>query len=289
LTPPASSVGVAFVLPTVLVFAAFLLLPVAAVFLVSLLRWAGFRIGDWEFVGVNNFEHLVGDPVFWGALGNTLIFTLVTTVFLNILGFGYALLVASRLPGHTLARSALFLPVLLSPVVIGLMWSRILDAFGAINQLIAIVSPKAQPVLFLGDTNLVLPSIIAAIIWQFAGYNMLLYYAGLQNLPRDQIESASIDGAGWSATIRNVVLPSLYPVLGTAVLLNVIGGLRVFDLIYVMTRGGPNRGSEVLATYMYEQGFKFSEMGYASAIAVVIVAFSVVAATLRLRWGRRND
>jgi raffinose/stachyose/melibiose transport system permease protein len=278
-------VGLAFVLPSLAVFAAFLVLPVASIFLISLLRWAGFRIGDWQFAGLGNFEHLVSDPVFWAAFAHTVLFTVATTVLLNVLGFAFALLVASRLPGHRLAKSVLFLPVLLSPVVVGLMWSRILDAFGAFNQLITLVAPKSQPVLFLGDPDLVLPSIIVAIVWQFTGYNMLLYYAGLQNLPRDLVEAASIDGAGTWASIRNVVIPSLYPVVGTAILLNVIGGLRVFDLVYIMTRGGPNRSSEVMATYMYEQGFKFSDMGYAGAIAVVIVARSIVGAVMRLRWG----
>jgi raffinose/stachyose/melibiose transport system permease protein len=282
-------VGLAFVLPSMAVFTAFLVLPVASVFFISLLRWAGFRIGDWQFIGLDNFGQLVGDPVFWSAFIHTIVFTVATTVLLNVLGFGYALLIASRLRGHAFAKSVLFLPVLLSPVVVGLMWSRILDAFGAVNQLITIVAPKAQPVLFLGSPSLVLPSIIVAIVWQFTGYNMLLYYAGLQKLPQEQLEAASIDGAGYRSAIRHVVIPSLYPVAGTVILLNVIGGLRIFDLIYIMTRGGPNRSSEVMATYMYEQGFKFSDMGYAGAIAVVIVALSIVAAVLRLQWGRVRD
>jgi len=265
----------------------FLVLPVLAVAGISLLDWAGFRIGDWTFVGLDKFHQMVGDRVFWRSFTNTLLFTVATTVLLNVTGFTYALLIASRVRGSTLARSALFLPVLLSPVIVALMWTRILDAFGAINQLIALVDPTAKPILLLGDPDLALAGVIIATVWQFTGYNMLLYYAGLQNLPRDQLEAAAIDGASKGATIRNVVIPSLYPVIGTAILLNVIGGLRVFDLVYVMTRGGPNRSTEVLATYMYEQAFKFSDMGYASAIAMVIVVLSVSAAILRIRWGSR--
>jgi raffinose/stachyose/melibiose transport system permease protein len=279
--------GVAFVLPAVAVFSLFLVLPVVAVAGIAFLEWAGFRIGDWTFAGLSNFQQAAADPVFWRAFTHTVLFTVATTVLLNITGFGYALLIASRLPGGTLAKSVLFLPVLLSPVIVALMWTRLLDAFGAVNQLIALVDPKARPTLFLGDPDLALASVIVATVWQFTGYNMLLYYAGLQNLPRDQLEAAGIDGAGKRATIRHIVVPSLYPVMGTAILLNVIGGLRVFDLIYVMTRGGPNRSTEVLATYMYEQAFKFSDMGYASAIALVIVVLSVAAAILRIRWGSR--
>jgi len=293
--PPASPrraaspalLGLVFVLPSVAIFALFLVLPVVAVAGISVLEWAGFRLGDWTFVGADNFVQAVGDPVFWRAFTNTLLFTIATTVLLNITGFGYALLIASRVRGSTLAKAALFLPVLLSPVIVALMWTRLLDAFGAANQLISVFAPTAKPTLFLGDPDLALASVVVATVWQFTGYNMLLYYAGLQSLPRDQVEAASIDGAGKRATIRHVVIPSLYPVMGTAILLNVIGGLRVFDLVYVMTRGGPNRSTEVLATYMYEQAFKFSDMGYASAIALVIVVLSVAAAILRIRWGSR--
>jgi ABC-type sugar transport system permease subunit len=279
--------GVAFVLPSVAIFGLFLALPVIAVAGIAMLEWAGFRIGDWSFVGADKVAKAIGDPIFWRAFLNTLLFTVATTILLNITGFGYALLIASRVRGSTLAKMALFLPVLLSPVIVALMWTRLLDAFGAANQLISLIDPKAKPTLFLGDPDLALASVVVATVWQFTGYNMLLYYAGLQSLPRDQLEAASIDGAGKWATIRNVVIPSLYPVMGTAILLNVIGGLRVFDLVYVMTRGGPNRSTEVLATYMYEQAFKFSDMGYAAAIALVIVVLSVVAAILRIRWGSR--
>ncbi len=285
-SPPAW-LGFVFVLPALAIFGLFLLLPVASVVGISLLDWAGFRLGDWTFAGTQNFEQAIDDPIFWRSLTHTVLFTLATVVVLNITGFGYALLIASRVRGGGLAKSVLFLPVLLSPVIVALMWTRLLDAFGAANQLISLVDRTAKPTLFLGDPDLALASVIVATIWQFTGYNMLLYYAGLQNLPQDQLEAASIDGAGKAAAIRFVVVPSLYPVIGTAILLNVIGGLRVFDLIYVMTRGGPNRSTEVLATYMYEQAFRFSDMGYAATIALVIVVLSVGAAIMRIRWGSR--
>lgn len=288
---PASAgwLGLAFVLPSVIIFCLFLALPVVAVAGISVLEWAGFRIGDWAFVGFDKFAKASRDPVFWRAFTNTVLFTVATTVLLNITGFLYAWLIVSRVRGSTLARAALFLPVLLSPVIVALMWTRLLDAFGAANQLISTFQPTARPTLFLGDPDLALASVIVATVWQFTGYNMLLYYAGLQHLPRDQVEAAAIDGAGTASSIRHIVVPGLYPVIGTAILLNVIGGLRVFDLVYVMTRGGPNRSTEVLATYMYEQAFKFSDMGYASAIALVIVVLSVTAAVLRIRWGSRVE
>lgn len=277
--------GAVLVAPAIIAFTTFLVLPLISVFLISALKWTGFRLGDWTFVGADNYTRLLGDPVFWKAFANTIVFTIATTLILNVVGFGLALLIASRVRGHTVARSVIFIPVLMSPVIIGLMWGRILDAFGAINQLISIFNPLAQPILFLGSSDLALPSIIVATIWQYAGYDMLLYYAGLQKLPTDQLEAASLDGAGHRASVRHVILPSLYPVVGTVILLNVIGGLRVFDIVYVMTRGGPDRASEVMATYMYESAFRLSDMGYASAVAVGIVLISIGAAVARLRLG----
>ena len=183
--------GLAFVLPSVVIFGLFLVLPVLAVAGISLLDWAGFRLGDWTFVGVDKFRQMVSDPIFWRSFTNTLLFTLATVVLLNIMGFTYALLIASRVRGSALAKSALFLPVLLSPVIVALMWTRLLDAFGALNQLISLFVPRAKPTLFLGDPDLALIGVIVATVWQFTGYNMLLYYAGLQNLPRDQLEAAA--------------------------------------------------------------------------------------------------
>src|SRR5262245_53215789 len=146
--------GLAFVLPSVVIFCLFMALPVMAVAGISVLEWAGFQLGDWTFVGPQKFAEALRDPVFWRSFTNTLLFTVATTVVLNITGFLYALLIASRVRGSALARSALFLPVRLSPVIVALMWTRILDAFGAVNQLIALVAPTAKPTLFLCDPDL---------------------------------------------------------------------------------------------------------------------------------------
>ena len=122
---------------------------------------------------------------------------------------------------------------------------------------------------------------IAAALWQYSGYNMLLYYAGLQTLPRERMEAAAIDGARALSRVRWVVVPHLRPIVAVAVVLNMIGGWKVFDLVYVLTRGGPNRSTEVLSTYLYQQAFDFNSLGYASAIALVIIALAVVAVVVR--------
>jgi ABC-type sugar transport system permease subunit len=283
--PIASTVvGLAMVAPSLLVFLGLIAVPIVAVVLISFTRWTGFNVADATWLGIGNYTALLADPVFQKAFIHTLLFTLATTLLLNAAGFGLAVLVNTRVPGTTLLKAVLFLPVLLSPVVVGLMWSDLLRGVGGgLNQLLAALKLIDQPVFWLGDRRFALAAVILATVWQFAGYDMILYYAGLQNVSETLLEAAELDGAHFLAKLRHVVLPSLYSVMSVVVLLNIIGGLRIFDIVYVMTRGGPNRSTEVLATYMYEQGFKLNAMGVASAIAVVIVVLALAASVLRLR------
>jgi raffinose/stachyose/melibiose transport system permease protein len=283
--PIASTVvGLAMVAPSLLVFLGLIAVPIVAVVLISFTRWTGFNVADATWLGIGNYTALLADPVFQKAFIHTLLFTLATTLLLNAAGFGLAVLVNTRVPGTTLLKAVLFLPVLLSPVVVGLMWSDLLRGVGGgLNQLLGALGLIDQPVFWLGDRRFALAAVILATVWQFAGYDMILYYAGLQNVSGTLLEAAELDGAHFLAKLRHVVLPSLYSVMSVVVLLNIIGGLRIFDIVYVMTRGGPNRSTEVLATYMYEQGFKLNAMGVASAIAVVIVVLALAASVLRLR------
>jgi raffinose/stachyose/melibiose transport system permease protein len=283
--PIASTVvGFAMVAPSLLVFVGLIAVPIVAVVIISFTRWTGFNVADATWFGVGNYAALVDDPVFQKAFIHTLLFTFATTLLLNAAGFALAVLVNTRVPGTTLLKAVLFLPVLLSPVVVGLMWSDLLRGVGGgLNQLLSALGLIDQPVFWLGDRRFALGAVILATVWQFAGYDMILYYAGLQNVSETLLEAAELDGARFLAKLRHVVLPSLYSVMSVVILLNIIGGLRIFDIVYVMTRGGPNRSTEVLATYMYEQGFKLNAMGVASAIAVVIVVLALAASLLRLR------
>jgi raffinose/stachyose/melibiose transport system permease protein len=277
-------VGISLVAPTVLVFAGFVAVPIVAVFLTSFTRWSGFDVAGAEWNGIDNYAGLLNDPIFLRAFLHTLVFTVATTLLLNAAGFGLALLVNTHVRATHFLKAVLFLPVLLSPVIVGLMWSGLLRGVGGgLNQLLDFLGLIDRPVFWLGERQFALAAIILATVWQFAGYDMILYYAGLQNVPVTLLEAAEIDGVGYIGKLVHVVVPSLYHVMSVVVLLNVIGGLRIFDIVYVMTRGGPSRSSEVLATYMYEQGFQLNAMGVASAIAVVLVLLAIVAAAVRLR------
>lgn len=277
-------VGIALVAPTVGLFLGFAALPVLVVALTSLTSWTGYDLSEASWLGIGNYSDLTGDEIFWRAFRNTVVFAVMTTLLLNAVGFLLALLVNTKVRGSGLLKAVVFLPVLMSPVIVGLMWSNLLGGVGGgVNVVLMGLGLTDAPIFFLGDPTWALWAIIAATVWQFAGYDMLLYYAGLQAVPKSLIEAATLDGARFRQVQRFVVLPALLPVVSVVVLLNVIGGLRIFDVVYVMTRGGPNRATEVLATYMYEQGFGLNRMGTASALAVIIVALAVVAAMIRSR------
>jgi len=274
--------GAAFVAPAAIFFGFFLLLPVLAVVAMAFTRWTGFDVGAVAWSGVHNFGSLGRDPVFAKALWHTVLFVVLSTIFLNAFGLGLALVVDSRVRGHDFLRVAMFLPLGISPVVTAVLWQQLLGPYGFVNSLLEnVLGITHTPIGFLGTPNLAFATVIAAAIWQYSGYNMLLYYAGLQTLPRERMEAAAIDGARALSRIRWVVVPHLRPIMAVAVVLNMIGGWKVFDLVYVLTQGGPNRATEVLSTYLYQQAFSFNSLGYASAIALVIIALAVLSLGVR--------
>ena len=266
----------------------FMFIPVLSTFFLSFVEWKGFDIANMSFAGFSNFTELIQDKVFFISLRNTLIFVLLTTVILNIFGYIGANAINRGSYGSGFFKNAIFLPVLLSPIIIGIMWSRMLDAFGIVNQLLKAIHVTKMPVLFLGDQRIALFTVIGATIWQYTGYDMLLYYAGLQGVPEDLIEAATIDGAGRLTIQFRIIIPYLSPVIAITMLLNMVGGFKVFDIVYVMTAGGPNNSSHVFATYLFQQAFRFNNMGYASVIAIVIILFSFIVAILRLRLVRHE-
>lgn len=277
-------VSLALAAPTLCLFLGFVAAPVVAVVLTSFTEWTGFHLSGISWIGFRNYADLMDDPIFLRAFLHTIVFTIATTVLLNAVGLGLALLVNTKAPGTAFLKAVLFLPVLLSPVIVGLMWSGLLRGVGGgLNQFLDLLGLINQPVFWLGDGRFALGALIVATVWQFAGYNMILYYAGLQNVPDSLLEAAELDGARSWAKFVHVVMPSLYHVASVVMLLNIIGGLRIFDIVYVMTRGGPSRSTEVLATYMYEQGFQLNAMGVASAIAVILVLLAVVVSAIRIR------
>lgn len=281
-------IGFIFTLPAILFFLCFIFIPVFSTFLLSLTEWKGFNLANIKFTGLKNFANLFKDRVFFISLKNTFLFVILTTIVLNILGFIGATIIDTGIRATRLFKNLIFLPVLLSPIIIGIMWSRMLDAFGVINQILSSLHIIKTPILFLGDQKVALYTVIGATIWQYTGYDMLLYYAGLQGVPEELVEAATIDGANKATIKLKIVIPVLSPVIAVTMLLNMVGGFKVFDIVYIMTAGGPNNSSHVFATYLFQQAFRFNKMGYASVIAIVIIFFSFIAAVVRLRIGREK-
>lgn len=274
----------AFIAPAAIFFAVFLMLPVMAVFALAFTQWSGFDVSQLQWVGLDNFSELKGDGIFWRSLWHTVIFVAFSTVLLNAFGLAAALLINTRVAGHDFLRVAMFLPLGLSPVVTALLWQQLIGPYGFFNQLLVqTLDIRSTPIGFLGDQQLALATVIGASVWQFCGIDMLLYYAALQNLPKEHLEAASIDGAGSWSRFRWITIPYLRPIIAVTVVLNLIGGWKVFDLVYVLTRGGPDRATEVMSTYLYQQAFEFSRVGYASGIAIVIVALATLSVLARGR------
>ena len=276
-------IGYLFILPALSIFLIFLVYPLMHTIYLSLTEWAGFDLSKITFVGFRNFKLLLPDWIFWKSLRNTMIFVFGTTFFLNIFGLALALFLNNEIRITKLVRTLIFVPVLLSPVIVGVMWSRMFDPFGALNQIMETIGIIETPIFWLGDRRIALWSIVGATVWQWVGYDMILYLTGLQQIPVELYEAARIDGANSWHLFRFITLPLLKGIATMVILLNLIGGVRIFDIVFVMTRGGPNHNTEVLATHLYTVAFWFNKMGYASVLAVIILVISLLFAFIRNR------
>ena len=278
-------IAYAFILPSFLGFLVFLVVPM----LLSL----GISFYDWElltpprFVGIKNFQTLLTDRVFKEVVINTAYYTLGLVPLNLVVSLGLAVWLNTRLRGMTVYRSAFFIPVVTVTVAVALIWRWMYEPrFGIINAALRAIGVPGP--LWLGDEQWALPAIIIMSVWKGFGYNMVLFLAGLQGIPASVYEAAMIDGAGAWQRFWRITLPLLSPTVFLAVVLTVISSFQVFDQAYVMTRGGPANATNTIVLYIYQNGFEFFRMGYASAIAWVLfgVIFVLTLVQMRLqgRW-----
>ncbi len=265
--------GYAFTGPALLVLAAFLLYPIGYSLWLSLHEWDGYTPRWGPFVGLENYRVLAGDEVFWRATINSIVFVLVRTPLEVGLGFGLALLLNRRLAARSLLRTLFFVPVVMSLIVVTIIFQRVYETnTGLLNAMLAAVGLGAWTHAWLGDPATALAAVIAVSVWKNVGFSLVILLAGLQNLPQDVLEAARVDGANaWQVT-RRMITPLMRPILALTAMLSIIGGLKVFDLVFIMTRGGPTYSSEVLATMLFREAFELNHMGVASAIGVILVA-----------------
>jgi len=265
--------GILFILPTLVIFALFKFLPIFGAGAMSLTRY---RLnGDIEFLGADNYTRLFADPHFWESLGVTIGYVLIFVPLIICVSLGGAVLLNRLVRYSGVFRSLLFVPYLSSFVLAGIIWTWIFASDGPLNA--AITSVGLQPVPFLtGDQWLVLASLALVAVWKGFGYSMLIFLAGLKAQPAEVHEAARIDGAGPWKSFWHITLPLLKPVLFFVLVIETIVGFQVFDTIYVMTGGGPARASYSLIYFLYDQGFKFFDFGYAAAVGMVLFAIVLV-------------
>ncbi|TCM42650.1 carbohydrate ABC transporter permease [Kribbella sp. VKM Ac-2568] len=286
--------GYLFVLPTFALFVGFVLWPIVYTAYLSLTAWGGF--GAPRFVGFENYRRMLGDPVARRAMIVTLVYTAVTTVVLTFLGLFIAVLVNSVWKHvGVVVRTILFIPGIVSFVVSGVLWKLIYDPnIGTLNQILGGIGLDSLQHPWLADQKTVLPAIIVVSIWGGLGFNMLIFFAGIQGIDPSLYEAAEVDGANKSQQFWNVTVPSLRVVTGLVVSLGLLNGFKAFDIIFVMTGGGPNHGSEVLGTYLYSLAFgstsgSIPQLGYASAFSVVTMVLCTIAVIVQLWLTRRAD
>jgi multiple sugar transport system permease protein len=281
--------GWMFAGPALIMLGLFFFVPVLLAFALSLTNFDLYSLADWRntgFVGFANYAELAQTPLFWKALGNTFYFVIVGVPLSIGLSLGAALLLngaATRLTG--LFRTALFAPVVTTLVAVAVIWRYLLHTrYGMINY--ALDGIGVQPVDWLGDPHWSMPAIILFAVWKNFGYNMVILLAGLQAIPADLYEAARIDGANGWQRFRHVTLPALGPMLLLVSILTMAGYFQLFAEPYVMTQGGPVESTVSVLYFMYDQGFKWWNLGFASAVAFALFLIMIVFTTLQYRFAR---
>lgn len=277
--------GYTFLLPNILGFLIFICLPVCASFLMSFTEWNGF--GEIKWAGISNYTHLWRDETFRISLFNSLIMTAVSvpvTLFLAILA---AVALNKGLRGVKIFRTAIFLPHITATIAVAVVWQLLYNpTMGPINGILRSIGIDNPP-MWLASTQWALASVIIVSIWHSIGYYMVLYLAGLQGIPKDLYEAAEIDGAGKVAQFRKITVPMLSPVIFFTVIMGIINSFKVFDLVFVLTKGGPGRSTHMLVYDIYYTAFQRFEYGYASAMAYVLFTIILIITLIQFRGQKR--
>jgi len=278
-----------FLLPAIVLFLLFVVYPIFQSVYYSLFNWKGFGPAV-DFVGLENFKNILTDKVFMIALRNGFLIIALSLFAQLPLSLALAVLVGRDLPGRVIFRTIFFLPYVLSEVIAALMWLFILNPDperGFINAIIVFLGGTSQA--WLGNTDLVLLSIFAALTWKYFGYHMLLFMTGVQNIPAEIEEAGRIDGANSFQNFLYITLPLLSSTIRTSVYLSVLGSIQQFILVWIMTKGGPVNASETMATYMYRFGFVRFQLGYGSAVAIYMFVLCLIFSLIYQSLTRQPD
>ncbi|KQZ85162.1 sugar ABC transporter permease [Microbacterium sp. Root166] len=281
-----SLTGWAFISPNLILLALFLFFPILWAIQLSFQETRGF--GDPEWVGLANYTRMMTDPVFWLSMGNTIVFTIVTVPVVMAAGLGLAVLVNSVLPARGIWRTIIVLPMVISGVASGMIAVALFyESNGLINKVLAAMN--LEPISWQSDGTAAMISVMIVAVWLRVGFNMIIYLAGLQGISPELYEAARIDGASRWQQFRSVTIPLVGPSSFFLLIMNVIASFQVFDLIFVMTGGGPGNATSVLVTYAYRNGFQIREPGYGAAIGIVILLITLVFTFIQWKTSRTRD
>jgi multiple sugar transport system permease protein len=270
-----------FVGPSLLGVVAFLLLPMVIVLVLSFFHWE--LLSDPTFAGLDNYVRLFGDAETWHSVWVTVLYVLLSIPLQTVLAMGLALMLNQRVKGVKIFRSMFVVPWMATPIVMGLVWNWIFDPRdGAINSALALAGITGPD--WLSDRAWALPAIALVSIWQYTGYNMLFFLAGLQGIPQELYDAASTDGAAPAQRFWRVTLPLLNPTMFFVMVTNLIGAFQVFDTVFVMTDGGPSGSTEVINFRIYSTAFREFDFGYASTLSMLLFAIILVVTLVQVRF-----
>lgn len=268
----------------------------AFVVLVPSARGLYYAVTDWDgldpnfsFIGLGNFTEMLEDPDALQAVWHTLVIAVAITVVQNGVGLLLALGVNTMIKSRNVLRVFLFAPAVVTPIVTAYLWRNLLGPSGAVNSLLGAVGLESWKQDWLGDPQLALWSIVGVIVWQFCGYSMVIFLAGLQSIPKEIYEAAAIDGAGPVRRFWSVIRPLLAPALTVNLMLSIIGGIKLFDQVYALTGGGPGHATDTISTLIYKDAFTLGEFGYSIALAVVLTVVVAVVSSGQYVFLSRNE
>lgn len=255
---------------------------------VSFTDWDGMS-DSFNVVGVENYVKMLSDKVFWKSVVNNIIFFFGTVFVQAILGFLLAVLLKRKLPGSNVFKAIYFMPIAMATSIITAIFKIIMDPTnGALNQFLRAIHLDGLAMSWLGDPKIALFSVIVVNIFQWMGFSMITYYAGLMSLPDDVYEAAKIDGAGFWRTTFSVTLPMLKGTTNVLIILGIVGSLKTFDIVKLLTGGGPGRTTTVMNTYLYEKAFNDFNAGGAASIGVAILIIALIMSFLQIKLGKED-
>lgn len=276
-------------LAALILFTLFVVIPFAVGIYTSFFKWDGFS--EMKFNGIKNYLYVFKDDVYWKAIKNTFVYAILVTVFKNIIAFFLASILVKKFFGRTIFRTAIYIPVTLSYIVIGILWVWIYNpTFGLLNNLLSVLGLDSLILGWLSDPNIALYSVVVVDIWKWIGYHMVLYIAGLQGVPKDLYEAAEIDGAGPFAKLRYVTIPMVNATIVINVLMSITGAfVSNYDIVYIMTGGGPSHSTEVSLTHIMTTAFTDYNFGKANAMSVILFLMVLVFGFIQLKVMSHED